>query len=153
MPVTTDDDDSKSSSKNIPSRKKRRLLISEASSLANDDVCTSADIGTDILHNSNTATIERKSSIPSTTPDTDNSINTSNINSADTNVTLSPHVLRLLKLIQSAPTSYARDAAHLLGEICSASASTPCVLWEILGRLVIFLSSHEVRACMYYTIL
>ena len=63
----------------------------------------------------------------------------------DSPVKLTPHTCRLLKLIQSAPVEHAREAAQMLGRICSHSA--PEVMWEILGRLVLLLSSKEVRFC------
>ena len=56
---------------------------------------------------------------------------------------LSPHIIRLLKLVESAPTEHAREAAHLLGQICSTSS--PQVMWEVLGKLTMFLSGKEVR--------
>ena len=62
--------------------------------------------------------------------------------SSSTTHMITPHINRLLKLVESAPTSdHANEAAHLLGTICSTSA--PSVMWEILGRLVLFLSSRE----------
>jgi len=61
----------------------------------------------------------------------------------DAPVKLTPHTCRLLKLVQSAPVEHAKEAAQMLGRICSHSA--PEVMWEILGRLVLLLSSKEVR--------
>jgi superfamily II DNA or RNA helicase len=47
---------------------------------------------------------------------------------------LSPHTLRLLKLIQDGTEDHARMASEQLQEI-SKQAASPLVLWDILGRL------------------
>jgi hypothetical protein len=54
---------------------------------------------------------------------------------------LTPHTLRLLKLIEDGTTDHARMAAiHLNGLTAKCS---PLILWEILGRLQAFLVSKE----------
>ena len=52
-------------------------------------------------------------------------------------VSLSPHTLRLLRLIEKGTQNHARYAAALLGKITSSSSCV--VLWDILGRIQRFL--------------
>jgi hypothetical protein len=54
---------------------------------------------------------------------------------------LTPHTLRLLKLVQEGSTEHAQLAACQL-EVLTAGSS-PVVLWDILGRLQYFLTSHN----------
>eukprot|EP00536_Pseudo-nitzschia_multiseries_P001644 jgi/Psemu1/181608/e_gw1.21.55.1 len=54
---------------------------------------------------------------------------------------LTPHTLRLLKLIEDGSASHARMAVDHLREI--TATSSPLVLWEILGRLQGFLLSPK----------
>ena len=56
---------------------------------------------------------------------------------------LTPHTLRLLKLIQEGSTDHARMAATQLRAI--TAGASPLVLWDILGRLQFFLTSPDWR--------
>jgi hypothetical protein len=61
---------------------------------------------------------------------------------SDHNV-LTPHCLRLLKLIQEGTTQHAQMAANHLTIL--TAQSSPLVLWDILGRLQFFLTSPDWR--------
>ena len=62
-------------------------------------------------------------------------------------VLLTPHTLRLLKLIQDGTAEHAEMAAKQLHSITSPENNcTPIVLWEIMGRLQSFLVSPEWNA-------
>jgi hypothetical protein len=58
-------------------------------------------------------------------------------------VIITPHTLRLLKLIQEGSSEHAKMAAAHLKVV--TSGSSPLVLWEVLGRLQFFLTSPEWR--------
>jgi hypothetical protein len=62
--------------------------------------------------------------------------------SPDHNV-LTPHCLRLLKLIQEGTTQHAQMAANHLTAL--TAQSSPLVLWDILGSLQFFLTSPDWR--------
>lgn len=56
---------------------------------------------------------------------------------------LTPHTLRLLKLIQEGSTDHARFSVPQLKAI--TAGSSPIILWDILGRLLFFLNSPDWR--------
>eukprot|EP00980_Cylindrotheca_fusiformis_P004037 scaffold880_cov132-Cylindrotheca_fusiformis.AAC.33 len=58
-------------------------------------------------------------------------------------VIISPHVMRLLKLVQEGSSDHAKTAAEHLKVVTSGSSAL--VLWEVLGRLQFFLTSPEWR--------
>ena len=58
-------------------------------------------------------------------------------------IVLTPHTLRLLKLIQEGSTDHAQLAAIHLKAI--TAESSPVVLWDILGRLQYYLTSADWR--------
>lgn len=54
---------------------------------------------------------------------------------------LTPHTLRLLKLVEEGTVEHAQLAARQLSEI--VAGSPPVILWDILGRLQAYLTSPE----------
>jgi hypothetical protein len=67
----------------------------------------------------------------------------SSSSSSGSSVTLTPHTLRLLQLIQRGTLEHAQLAAIQLSRITARSTSSPLVLWEIVGRLVHFLLQND----------
>jgi SNF2-related domain len=74
---------------------------------------------------------------PVDAPDHDNKNDSENDTDEDTKVALTPHTLRLLKLIHDGNHEHASMAALQLATI--TAQSSPLVLWDVLGNLQAFL--------------
>ncbi|KAL3945300.1 MAG: hypothetical protein SGBAC_000648 [Bacillariaceae sp.] len=91
------------------------------------------------------ASVDPSAVTPATEPDTKKAATHANANeeTESQEVDISPHTLRLLRLVQEGSSEHAKVAASHLS-VVTASAC-PLVLWEILGRLQFFLLSPEWR--------